>query len=158
MKGSEAQLQVRGEGQTNNLESAIHAGRLLERRGFKGLLFRCVDTLRLIGRKRVTAPEATASDALEQRFGSRCPTDLCIQSSNAGWSLPYQPSSEEIFRKALERVTVRHSDLDATEFTLPSEPTILYLFNPFQGRLMDRMIQNVRRSLQQRPRDLGSCM
>jgi len=43
---------------------------------------------------------------------------------------------------------------DATEFELPAEPIILYLYNPFQGKAMDRMIQNIERSLGQHQRDL----
>jgi hypothetical protein len=43
---------------------------------------------------------------------------------------------------------------DASDFELPMEPTILYLFNPFQGKVMDRVIANIERSLRSTPRDL----
>jgi hypothetical protein len=43
---------------------------------------------------------------------------------------------------------------DATEFVFPQEPTVLYLFNPFQGKVMDRVIANLETSLREHPRDL----
>jgi hypothetical protein len=43
---------------------------------------------------------------------------------------------------------------DATDFNLPNEPTILYLYNPFQGAVMDRVIANIEMSLRDDPRDL----
>lgn len=43
---------------------------------------------------------------------------------------------------------------DATEFVFPNEPTVLYLFNPFQAKVMDRVVANLQKSLQQHPRDL----
>lgn len=43
---------------------------------------------------------------------------------------------------------------DATAVELPNEPTIMYLYNPFQGRAMDQMIKNIQNSLRLRPRDL----
>jgi hypothetical protein len=43
---------------------------------------------------------------------------------------------------------------DAAEFVFPDEPTVIYLFNPFQGKVMDRVIANIERSLQSAPRDL----
>ena len=39
-------------------------------------------------------------------------------------------------------------------FNLPNEPTILYLYNPFQARLWDRVIANIEMSLRDHPRDL----
>jgi SAM-dependent methyltransferase len=41
---------------------------------------------------------------------------------------------------------------DATEFALPAEPTVLYLFNPFPEAGLKRMIANLEQSLQARPR------
>jgi predicted RNA methylase len=43
---------------------------------------------------------------------------------------------------------------DAAEFEFPYEPTVVYLFNPFQGRVMDRVIANLETSLRAMPRDL----
>ena len=43
---------------------------------------------------------------------------------------------------------------DATDFNLPNERTILYLYNPFQGAVMDRVIANIEMSLRDHPRDL----
>jgi SAM-dependent methyltransferase len=43
---------------------------------------------------------------------------------------------------------------DAAEFEFPNEPTVLLLNNPFQGKVMDRVIANIERSLRATPRDL----
>jgi hypothetical protein len=43
---------------------------------------------------------------------------------------------------------------DAAYFTLPPEPAVLYFYNPFQGKVMDRVITNLETSLKERPRDL----
>jgi predicted RNA methylase len=43
---------------------------------------------------------------------------------------------------------------DAAEFQFPNEPTVVYLFNPFQGKVMDRVIANLETSLRAVPRDL----
>ena len=43
---------------------------------------------------------------------------------------------------------------DATEFTFPAEPTVLYLFNPFPEGGLQRVIANLGRSLQSNPREL----
>ena len=43
---------------------------------------------------------------------------------------------------------------DATEFAFPAHPTVLYLNNPFQGKVMDQVIQNLEASLHNDPRDL----
>lgn len=43
---------------------------------------------------------------------------------------------------------------DATQFNLLSEPSVIYLYNPFQGRVMDYVVRNIERSLREIPRDL----
>jgi SAM-dependent methyltransferase len=43
---------------------------------------------------------------------------------------------------------------DAAEFEFPYEPTVVYLFNPFQGKVMDQVITNIEESLRTVPRDL----
>jgi SAM-dependent methyltransferase len=43
---------------------------------------------------------------------------------------------------------------DASGFDFAAEPAVLYLFNPFQGKVMDRVIKNIENSLQHHPRDL----
>jgi hypothetical protein len=43
---------------------------------------------------------------------------------------------------------------DAAEFEFPHEPTVVYLFNPFQGKVMDRVVANMETSLRAAPRDL----
>ena len=47
---------------------------------------------------------------LTQRFGEEFPADLRIQSSDLRLSLPFEPVREHIFRKAMQLVTVRHSE------------------------------------------------
>jgi hypothetical protein len=42
--------------------------------------------------------------------------------------------------------------LDATEYDLPDEPLVIYLFNPFRGPLMQRFVSNLERSLHRAPR------
>ena len=46
---------------------------------------------------------------------------------------------------------------DATEFTFPPEPTVLYLYNPFQAGVMDRVLANLKQSLRDYPRDIWIC-
>jgi len=41
---------------------------------------------------------------------------------------------------------------DATEFRLPAEPTVLYLFNPFPEAGLKRVIANLEQSLRENPR------
>jgi hypothetical protein len=43
---------------------------------------------------------------------------------------------------------------DAAQFAFPPEPTVLYFYNPFQGGVMDRVIANLKKSLQDHPRCL----
>jgi hypothetical protein len=45
--------------------------------------------------------------------------------------------------------------MDVTNYQLPSEPTVLYLFNPFKGRALDKVIANTKRSLKDHPRDIA---
>lgn len=42
---------------------------------------------------------------------------------------------------------------DAAEVELPREPLVLYLFNPFQARVMARLLLSLKHSLQATPRD-----
>jgi SAM-dependent methyltransferase len=44
--------------------------------------------------------------------------------------------------------------MDATDYEFPPNPAVIYLYNPFQGKTMDRLIRNVERSLREEPRDL----
>jgi SAM-dependent methyltransferase len=41
---------------------------------------------------------------------------------------------------------------DATNFPLPAEPTVLYLFNPFPESGLKRLVSNLEQSLRQNPR------
>ena len=57
----------------------------------------------------------------------------------------YRSESQMCF--ALESVCA-----DATEFSFPAEPTVLYLFNPFPESGLRRMIANLEQSLREHPR------
>jgi len=43
---------------------------------------------------------------------------------------------------------------DAQEFQIPEENLVLFLFNPFPAKVLDRVLSNVERSLRQRPRQV----
>jgi len=43
---------------------------------------------------------------------------------------------------------------DAGKYEFPPHPAAIYLYNPFQGKTMDRLIGNLERSLREEPRDL----
>jgi len=43
---------------------------------------------------------------------------------------------------------------DASTYVMPLEPAVIYLNNPFQGPVMERVVENVGLSLQARARDL----
>nr|AUN36754.1 hypothetical protein [uncultured bacterium] len=136
-----------------------------------------------------------------------------MQGVSAKWGVPYERSSESIFRNAIGKLPLRFEDYtfidlgagkgfalclaaefpfkrvvgveysralvaeaaenlrnydvrarkcmdascvlgDATDFKFPAEPTVLYLYNPFQGKVMDRVIKNLKISLRDHPRDL----
>jgi SAM-dependent methyltransferase len=49
---------------------------------------------------------------------------------------------------------IRLSCTDARNFELPAEPSIFYLFDPFEGELMEEVLQNIRRSLVAAPREI----
>jgi SAM-dependent methyltransferase len=57
----------------------------------------------------------------------------------------YSSASQKCF--ALESICA-----DASEFPLPAEPTVLYLFNPFPEAGLRRMIANLEQSLRAHPR------
>ncbi len=44
--------------------------------------------------------------------------------------------------------------MDATEFSLPASPCILFFYNPFKGETMDRVVSNIQASLTRSPRPL----
>lgn len=184
--------------------------------GFKRTLSLCIDKLTRRSNHTTPAMPITIPSSDLARFFSRhdhlTVEDLRIQSHTPQWSLPYEASSENYFRRAMQHIPAEVNDYvfvdigsgkgfvlllaaefpfktiigvefsqtlaaialenirrcdkrrrqcfdiqcvcaDGTEFVLPPEPTILYLFNPFQGPIMDRMIDNIKQSLRQHPRD-----
>ncbi|MFN7923751.1 MAG: class I SAM-dependent methyltransferase [Bryobacteraceae bacterium] len=48
---------------------------------------------------------------------------------------------------------VRSTLGDATEFDLPPAPLVLYFYDPFDGEVLERVIANIERSLNENPRD-----
>jgi hypothetical protein len=44
--------------------------------------------------------------------------------------------------------------MDAGEFPIPSGKSVLYFFNPFGNEIMSRVVDNVRRSFQENPREI----
>jgi predicted RNA methylase len=70
------------------------------------------------------------------------------------------PQLVEVCRKNLStfrspRQTCRSLEIihaDVSTFPLPDEPTILYMYNPFDAEVMARVAENVRRSLAENPR------
>jgi len=44
--------------------------------------------------------------------------------------------------------------LDAANYPIPNEKTIFFLFNPFHGEVMAKVLSNIQRSLAEHPRDV----
>ena len=44
--------------------------------------------------------------------------------------------------------------MDAAAFDFPPEPSVIFFFNPFSHAVMDRVVANLERSFEERPRDL----
>ena len=47
---------------------------------------------------------------------------------------------------------LRLQQFDATRYPLPAEPTLAFLFHPFEARLLRRFLRHVQASLRERPR------
>lgn len=43
---------------------------------------------------------------------------------------------------------------DATQWDFPDDVTVVFLFNPFQGEMLQRMLANLRRSIDRAPREV----
>jgi SAM-dependent methyltransferase len=55
---------------------------------------------------------------------------------------------------AVRCVAVESICADASNFRLPDGPVVLYMFNPFQEKIMLRVLSNIRISLLARPREM----
>jgi SAM-dependent methyltransferase len=44
--------------------------------------------------------------------------------------------------------------LDATRFEFPAEPLVIFLFNPFRGQVLQKVIKNIEDSLEDSPREI----
>jgi SAM-dependent methyltransferase len=55
-------------------------------------------------------------------------------------------------KKLLSKIEV--VKIDAADFVIPNEITIAFFFNPFHGHVLDRVLSNLRHSLERNPREL----
>ncbi|HET9402424.1 MAG TPA: class I SAM-dependent methyltransferase [Candidatus Acidoferrales bacterium] len=68
----------------------------------------------------------------------------------------FVPQLCEIARRNLEKYQCPAEILciDATSFQFPSEPTVIYMCNPFDGELMERFVESIESSYRQAPRPI----
>jgi hypothetical protein len=59
----------------------------------------------------------------------------------------YRNSSQVCFQ-------IEPVNMDATQYEFPPEPLLIYFFYPFDRFVMEPVIQNLNRSLAERPRDV----
>jgi hypothetical protein len=61
----------------------------------------------------------------------------------------------EIFKaKSRSKTEFEILHMDASEYTIPAEANLLFLFNPFNEQLTNRVIENILRSYDQAPREV----
>ena len=60
----------------------------------------------------------------------------------------------EFVNSRLFALTYLPVHMDATQFELPPEPSLIYFYDPFDQFVMEPVIQNLNRSLEEHPRDL----
>jgi len=56
-------------------------------------------------------------------------------------------------RRKLRCTTVNLVCLDAADYPIPHEPAIYYFYNPFEAEVMHKMLENIRASLAEAPRE-----
>jgi len=56
--------------------------------------------------------------------------------------------------RSVKCTDVQSLRLDARAFVFPIEPTLLFLFNPFKGQVLDQVVLNLERSLEAHPREV----
>jgi hypothetical protein len=67
-------------------------------------------------------------------------------------------SNIQTYRNPAQRCRdLRSINMDASEYELPAEPAVLYFYNPFSEPLLRKILERVRRSLEQNPRELWAC-
>ena len=59
-----------------------------------------------------------------------------------------------VYRGPRRCCDVRADLADAAEYPVPDGPLVVFLFNPFRGAVMDRVLANLTRSHQKQPRDI----
>jgi SAM-dependent methyltransferase len=57
-------------------------------------------------------------------------------------------------RRENRTIDIRCVCKDISDYDFPEAPLVLYLYNPFQGEVMDRLVANLEASLRRKPRDL----
>jgi len=65
--------------------------------------------------------------------------------------------ASENVRRARGKLTCRNVDFvacDAAGYDLPPEVTVIFFYNPFSGHVLHSIMENIRRSLSEAPRDL----
>ena len=55
-------------------------------------------------------------------------------------------------RNAQGRPNVEIVEADATAFSIPGDVGVFFFYNPFYGTVLDRVLENIRLSIQERPR------
>jgi hypothetical protein len=63
-----------------------------------------------------------------------------------------QRNLQSLVLKTKQCRDLRSVCMDAADFIIPEEPIVVFLNNPFVGPVLDRMVANLRRSLEQVPR------
>jgi 16S rRNA G966 N2-methylase RsmD len=58
-------------------------------------------------------------------------------------------------RKKLKCKDIELITIDATQFEVPPDVTVIYLYNPFRGVHLQRVFENIQCSLQRSPRELS---
>jgi hypothetical protein len=67
-----------------------------------------------------------------------------------------ETAAENIRRMRRRRaVSVNMVTIDAAKFEVPPDANVFYFYNPFAGRLLERVVENIHRSFQERPRRLS---
>ncbi len=71
------------------------------------------------------------------------------------------PALAEIARQNIRRSksklnheNVEIVEVDACEYAVPADVSVIFLFNPFRGEVLDDVLKRIRQSLEATPRDL----
>jgi len=73
------------------------------------------------------------------------------------FSVPLNKIAQENVNHAIPAVRCKDIEIvqaDATQWPLPHDCTVLYFYNPFHGKILAQVVENIRRSLAEAPRTL----